>query len=165
MVRRGFSAPRARTGPTPIFKRRAGFFATTISAGTDGQVIFNLTVRETGTVYAVKVSMRAHGVSMAGGDLQWLDCFITASDNIGTFSPDWSVLQERETNNGFYVGGLAAVIQDFSGVGDKLEDKFRFRRLVDENSQLILSCQSRVISGTTRAVIVYGSIEYIIRTR
>ena len=69
-----FNKTFSQQGPTPIFKKRydALINAQVANNITNG-LIANITIRETGTIYALKLSMKATQVAGAVGDMQECD--------------------------------------------------------------------------------------------
>ena len=127
-------------------------------------LIDTLSFRETGTLYAVKISLKATQVAGAVGDLQELAIFCvvrTAAEAV----PDLTIDGNVDTLNGFFVGNLYPADGDFSGANDTITEKFRFRRKVDENDRLTLMASNLNIKGTGRTVDIQGALSAVIRTR
>ena len=76
LPRRGFGRNFASRGPTPIFKKRNEGFNISTAAST-GVILAAITLRETGTVYAVKLGLCVSGVIDGNtADYEVVDIFI-----------------------------------------------------------------------------------------
>ena len=152
-------------GPTPIFKKRYDTLVNTqISNNITNGRVAQIQLRETGTVYTVKVCMKATQVAAAVGDLQQCDLFVIVEPLAGIVT-DHTVEANVETDNGFYVGSLFPSDGDFSGANDYLLEKFRFRRKVDENMRITLVGTNLNKKGTGRSVDFNGTFCAVIRVR
>ncbi len=154
-------------GPSPIFKKR--FIGFSQSAGNQvNQNIVEMTFRETGTIYAVKLSFSMVSAGPTGADTQKMDFGLRVGSEVAITSavPDFSIPTQIETMNGFVVGSLMAQTEDInSPLKGWIDEKFRFRRKIDENDRIQLFGKSLVVNGSAQTMVVAGIMEVIIRTR
>ncbi len=161
-----FTRPVAR-GPTPIFKKRDEAFDVS-SAATNGVLLAQLQIRETGTVYAAKVGILSFPESGAAvGDFVRSDYYVDCIPNAGAAIPNLSSAIERETLNGFYVGSQlngSLSASNFINIIPIIE-KFRYRRKCDENSFVRLIARQTVVAGGDITIGYTGVFNIVIRTR
>ncbi len=167
MARGGFSKGSKFAGPQPIFKKRDEDFDVT-TAATDGVILGQATTRETGTIYAVKVGVYGQAqATFAAGDSQRIDLYVDCIPSAGASIPNLSIDVERETLNGFYVGSIW-MGKDADGTpitSVPIIEKFRFRRLCDENSLVRLLARAVLTSGSFSTTELTGVVNVVIRTR
>ena len=163
-------------GPSPIFKRRQISF-TSLVANSNPTEVAQIILKETCTVYAMKVNVLGYSVTPSGGDIQETMVFVRCAEPAGISTipnPTGVDASETETANGFYVGSLwtgqhnptAGGTQEHTGAGAGfIRDKYRYRRKCDRNTVLQLYADSIVREGTARSVRVVGFVEFILRIR
>ena len=150
--------------PTQVFKKRNNIFSTQVLANSNATLISEIVLRETGTVYAIKVSMFGQQLLPDAIDAVvnriWIRCVPAA-----TGLPDLTVAVELDTLNGFLVGSFLFVGADTSQAGHGLNEKFRFRRKCDENTLVQLIGQSTGTNGVARIVEWNGVMQAVIRVK
>ena len=165
-----------RRGPSPIFKRRFGLFVNALVNATT-TTVQAITMRETGTIYAVKVGMTftPQNATYADNDSMRVIYAITrtrAGSAVGTAL--LSNLIQTETIDGFIMGSKEVGFRRGSDASDgalplsvdnNVNEKYRFRRKTDENDVWNLVMRTAVVNGAARDVLVSGFIEYIVRSR
>ena len=166
MVGRSYNKYTKSAGPTPIFKKRNVFFDTTLTAGTTGQVIASVTVNETGTIYAAKVCLSAILVGGTTADATQMDVFVYKT-RAGGATPNLNSLAQRDTLEGFLVGTFLNARRDALDFKqtETMNEKFRFRRMVDAQDLIVMAAQLRQVGVTNRDVRCMGSLAYVIRVR
>ena len=132
--------------------------------------IAKIELRETGTIYAVKLSVSAFSSAANAGDIQELNMAIRCvAQGQDQFIPDFASITEIETINGFFVGNLwgqrGSDLGNFISTIGSMTEKFRFRRKCDENSFVQLFGDTVVRAGVARSMQVVGVMELIIRIR
>ncbi len=130
----------------------------------DATLLSEIVLRETGTIYSVKISLNGHHLSAVGADSQrmnlWVRCVPAA-----TGLPDLTAAVEIDTLNGFLVGSMYYDAASPSQSTRGINEKFRFRRKCDENSLLQLLGQSTSINGTGRSILTTGVMAAVIRVK
>jgi len=158
-------------GPSPIFKKRMFRFSTTVPNTTPVNIA-SIVLRETGTIYSVKIDMAIIN-TVTGSNVQELNFALRCVPQKELNSiPDFGVDQEIETINGFYVGSLWSSGVDAAS-GDThypqlkatLNEKYRFRRKCDENTRINLFADSVVRQGAAQSVQVFGMMYVVVRVR
>ncbi len=161
--RRNTSFANATRGPSQIFKKRNILFDTNLPVNSNATLIAEIVVDETATLYSAKVHISANSLASSGGDRQrvslWLRC-----TRAGASLPDFTVAVESDTINGFHVGMVWGTSTQGAEAG-QLREKFRFRRLCDENTLVQLIAQSTTVNGTGRAQDMTGSLALVLRVR
>ncbi len=155
------------TGPTPIFKKRHTSGNISFAPNTNGTVS-SLTVRETGTVYAVKISYIVDASDGNPQDTQNFEVYCHVKNPAGAAIVDLTDAAEVDGISGFLVENAGVMdAASVSGPGfHSFTQKFRFRRLVDEGDLLELIQRHRgVVRGTARNITYNFSLEWVIRTR
>ena len=151
--------------PTQVFKKRNNLFSTTVLNNANAVLISEIVMRETGTLYSVKISAYGEHVSGANLDVQRIELWCRCVPAV-TGLPDLTVAVEQDTMNGFYVG---QIVCDSGCIGAAAQmiptTKFRFRRKCDENSLLQLIAQSTDVGAVGRSVIVSGLMAAVIRVK
>ena len=151
--------------PAQVFKKRYDLAnGLLVLSNADAVLVNQIILNETGTVYAVKISLGGQYIGAAAGDGQIINLYVRCVPN-DTLLPDLTDSTELETMNGFYVGSLMFNKGTESNNITSMNTKFRFRRKCDQNSQLQLLAQSNNTNGTGRSVELSGIFEAIIRVR
>ena len=149
--------------PAQVFKKRHNLASTQIPINADATLLGEIVMRETGTIYALKISAVGNQIAGTGQDQQrimlWARCVPAV-----TGLPDLTSEVEMDTLNGFFVGQFV-LIGGQETSASKIEEKFRFRRKCDENSLIQLIGQSTSTNGTGRVVIVDTMMEAVIRMK
>ena len=157
------SARRRTRGPAQIFKKR--FLQINAGVATGSSNTANIVIRETGTVYAVRISGSIFHSNTAGG-----------------VNRVWVTLQKRASGSGIIALFSAAAVNIESGdilllkhgvvraditTGSVLnvDEKFRYRRKVDENTVLSVVSENSTTQGTSADSIFSLDIEVWIRVR
>ncbi len=83
----------------------------------------------------------------------------------GTNVPDLTVGNEIDTMNGFSPTVFTAGTLQSSGPANYLNEKFRFRRKCDDNTDINLLAQHTNTQGSGRVVNIIGLMQAIIRVR
>ncbi len=165
MVRRGFSKQIVSTGPAPIFKKRNTTGDIALATNTSG-TFSSITCRETGTVYSVKISCFGRQDAEVTGDTQVVDLYCHVKNPAGAAVVDLSVASQVDGLNGFFVGSLPVHTLSDGDMGISwINEKFRFRRLVDEGDLLELIGRNHLVSGGARTVRLFFTLSWVIRTR
>ena len=150
--------------PAQVFKKRNNIFSTIVLNNADATLVSEIVLRETGTIYSVKVSMGGQHQAPAGADTQIIRCWVRCVP-AATALPDLTAAVELDTMNGFHVGSFLYIGQtDHVNIGS-INEKFRFRRKCDENSLLQLLAQSTNTNGTGRSVEMTGTFTAVIRVK
>ena len=159
---RGFVAATPRV--SQIFKKRNDLINATIPSNADAFLLGTITLDETGTVYAVKVSVAGNHISGVSPDIQriilWIRC-VPANTGL----PDLTLNAEMDTINGFPIGLLHMQDGNPAAFQSAIDQKYRFRRKCDAGEELQLIGQSTNVNGAGRSVQVFGLLSAIIRTR
>ncbi len=150
--------------PAQVFKKRNLPFETTILSNAAGTLLAEIVLRETGTIYSVKVGMWGHAISQVAGDAQLIVVYVRCVP-AGTGLADLSINVEVDTMNGFYLGSFLFLDGLQGGVMNGLNEKFRFRRKCDENSLIQIIARSLNTSGTGRSIEWTGSMAAVIRVK
>ena len=149
--------------PAQVFKKRNNPYDTLVGSNADAVLLSEIVLRETGTIYSVKISAKAYSVS-ADGDSNvirlWIRC-VPAQTTL----PDLTAGVDLDTMNGFYVGQVDGSGADARTSSDFLQEKFRFRRKCDENSLLQLLAQSTNVRGAGQTVEIVGVMVAVIRVK
>ncbi len=150
--------------PAQVFKKRHDIFNTNVPTGADAFLLGEIDLRETGTIYALKVSFGAFGQAIVTADLQSIH-IVARCVPANTGLPDLTSPIELDTMNGFFVGSFL-----FGGNGTNafiinFNEKFRFRRKCDENSLIQIIAQSTSIAGTGRTIEFRGVLSAVIRVK
>ena len=148
-----------------IFKKREDRVSNTVASSSNATLIGSTVIQETGTVYAVKLSLALQHLGATTGDFQrivlWIRC-IPADTGL----PDLTDATEMETLNGFSPGCLFGVGPgSSSGPAVYMNEKFRFRRKCDRNTVIELLAESTLLNGTARVCDISGLMTTIIRLR
>ncbi len=159
---RNFVAARPRV--SQIFKKRNDLVTADIPINSNGTLIGNFTLNETGTLYAVKLSLHAFSEGGAAGDVQRILIWIRCAPP-GTSVPDLTNTAEMNNMNGFPAAALMAVGGFQSGLQCYLNEKFRYRRKCDDQTVVELFGQSTTVQGTGRVVNINGIMSAVIRMR
>jgi len=150
--------------PAQVFKKRNNIFQSAILSNANAVLVSELVMRETGTIYSVKISGWGVALGSVAGDHQhinlWVRCVPAA-----TGLPDLTVPVEIDTMNGFLVASLMYVGTTQPSTGQGLNEKFRFRRKCDENSLIQLLAQSVNTNGTGRTIEFGGVMAAVIRVK
>ncbi len=163
------SFPQRRTNsfvrrPAQIFKKRHSLDNITVPSNSNGTLLAEIQLTETGTVYAVKVSAKGIHVAGVSGDSQlirlWVRCVPFA-----TALPDLTAVGQLDTMNGFYVGSLYFSNGNNAGPDLAMTEKFRFRRKCDEDTLIQLIAQSFNYAGNGRSVEMVTTFVAINRVR
>ncbi len=151
-------------GPSQIFKKRYDLINTDIPINADATLLGTITLDETGTVYAIGLSLHAMSESGTSGDVQtirlWIRCVPA-----GTALPDLTANAEIDTLNGFTPVTLFGLGGAGGGIAQYVSQKYRFRRKCDEATLLQLLGQSSTTQGTGRVVNIAGTFSAIVRVR
>ncbi len=157
-----------RRGPSQIFKKRIIRFAANAINGSANELA-DITLTETGTIYAVKITVHGVGQSADGDDVQLISVFCRVVGEPGLTSiPNVSTPEQIETMNGFYVGSRTFAgkpVDVTPGTLPFIEEKFRFRRKVDAKQHVQLFTSSLVVDNAAQTVAMSGILEVIIRMR
>ncbi len=158
--------PKKQFGPSPIFKRRRTFGFADVSISTN-VTLSSLSVTETGTVYAVKLSTYAFGIGGVAGDVQELQLMIMVKSAAGAAIVDLTDSTQHDAVNGFLVGTFPCGEVSTSDMPVwHLTEKFRFRRKVDEGDFLeLIGRNNGASNGTNRAVRCRFALDWVIRVR
>ncbi len=153
-------------GPSPIFKRRRTFGSINIATATNATVS-SLSVTETGTVYAVKLSFWTSMISGVPGDVQELQLMIMVKSAAGASIVDLTDSTQHDAVNGFLVGLFPVGDTSSSDMPiTMLTEKYRFRRKVDEGDFLELIGRNSVnVQGAARTINVRFALDWVIRVR
>ena len=162
--RGGNRFPARQASPSQIFKKRNDLLNVDIPINSDATLLGTITLDETGTLYALKVSLFAFGEGGTNSDMQrvtiWARCVPA-----GTALPDLTTNQEMDTINGFPVKSLAVLGLAVPGPYQAVDTKFRFRRKCDANMLIQLIGQHTNVQGTGRVVNISGLMTAIYRVR
>ena len=149
--------------PAQVFKKRNVLATIQIPINSNATLLNEIVLRETGTIYSVKVAAVANQIAGTGQDMQRINLWIRCVPAV-TGLPDLTSQVELDTMNGFYVGMFVLIGGQETGASRILE-KFRFRRKCDENSLIQLIGQSTSTNGTGRVVIVDTTVTAVIRMK
>ena len=150
--------------PSQIFKKRNELINLDVPINSNATLLASISLQETGTVYAIILSVLAFQEAGASADVQrvtlWVRC--VPAD---TALPDLTDTQELDTINGFSPKTLHTI--STNGIGDlgALHQKFRFRRKCDSNMQVELIAQHTNTQGTGRVVNMTGLMTVVLRVR
>ncbi len=160
--RRTFSSRGVR--PAQVFKKRHNRYNTTVVTGSNATLLSEIVLRETGTIYSVKISAFTIAISAVAGDVGRLDLWVRCVPAATTL-PDFTSAVVEDTVNGFFVGTIYGT--DVIGGMHSLIDsvKFRFRRKCDENTLLQLIATSQISNGVGRSNIISGMMAAVIRVK
>ena len=150
--------------PAQVFKKRNIAFETTILNNASATLLAEIVLRETGTIYSIKIGMQGHQISGSAGDGQLIIVYCRCVP-AGTGLPDLTVNVEVDTMNGFYVGSYLFLDGVQAAMANGLNEKFRFRRKCDENSLIQVIARSLGTAGTGRSIEWTGSIAAVIRVK
>ena len=161
-VNRGRTFTAGRVRPAQVFKKRNNVWNTAVATGSNATLLSEIVLRETGTIYSVKLSFGGLHQSAVAGDAQvirvWVRC-VPASTGL----PNLNTAVELDTMNGFFVGTFI-----FIGTENRarwFNEKFRFRRKCDENSLIQVLAESSSFNGTGRVVELTGTTAVVIRVK
>ena len=162
-----------------MFKKRFVTMAKSV-ANSVPSVIGKITIAETCTIVAAKVSVAGWTTSGTPGRVQEVRLFLFCKSRSATDEqPDPSTVAtghgtiieypQIDGMNGFYVGSLFATSISATGHSNQLkpyiEEKFRFKRKCDRNDDVFLSGHSIVREGSTETVKVAGAMVLTLQTR
>ncbi len=166
-------------GPTAIFKKRFSSFSKVVT-NTTPVVVSKITLAETATIYAVKVSLIGLGLSTTAEDVQEVRLFVECVEGPNVAVPDPLVVGddpdfvehvEIDPMNGFYLGSLF-VRGNAGGTQDQrmevpswISEKFRFRRKCDRRSEIRIIADSIVRAQAAQSVVVSGGMQIVTRVR
>ena len=150
--------------PAQVFKKRNNIFLSPVLDNADAVLMSEIVLRETGTIYSVKVSFWGMALGSVAGDHQRINVWVRCVPAV-TGLPDLTSSVELDTMNGFFVGSFTftGVVQPSTGQG--INEKFRFRRKCDENSLVQLLAQSTSTNGMGRTVEIGGVMAVVIRVK
>ena len=158
------SAGRAIVRPSQIFKKRNDLINVDVPINADAVLLGTITLQETGTLYAVKLSLRAIAEASAIVDGQrvmiWVRC-VPANTGL----PDLTLNSDMDTINGFPAALLYCFGVNQDNPSSYLNEKFRFRRKCDAATELQLLAQHTNTQGTGRVVHIAGLMSAILRVR
>ncbi len=157
-------AGRAIVRPSQIFKKRHDLVNSDVPINSNATLIGNINIRETGTVYAVKLSLHAFPEAGTNPDIQRVAIYVRCVPE-GTGLPDLTVENEIDTLNGF--NAVVFHPGSTSSVGNRqfINEKFRYRRKCDDNTDVQLIAQHTNTQGTGRVVNITGLFSAIVRVR
>ncbi len=162
-----FSGTRSRViAPrvSQIFKKRNDLINTSVPINSNATLLGSVVLQETGTLYAITVSLYTLSVDAIAGDIQrivlWVRCVPS-----GATLPDFTDNAVMDTTNGFSLATLIGVAENAGGNQSYVNEKFRYRRKCDDATIIQLIAQSTTISGTGRVQDVSGHFSAIIRMR
>ncbi len=150
--------------PTQVFKKRNNVFATSVPSNADATLLSEIVLRETGTIYSVKISCNGNYLSAAAGDAQRINIWVRCVPAV-TALPDLTAAVELDTMNGFLVASFMYTFEANERSIQGINEKFRFRRKCDENSLLQLLAQSTNTQGTGRVIEMQGVMAAVIRVK
>ena len=151
--------------PAQVFKKRNNLFGgATVLSNADAVLISEIVLRETGTIYAIKISSVGIALASVSGDHQLIRLWVRCVPAV-TPLPDLTSAVELDTMNGFLVGAYLFSQPGQPGTGQTVNEKFRFRRKCDENSLLQLLAQSTNTNGSGRTVELSGVMSAVIRVK
>ena len=153
----------ARRGPDQIFKKR--FLQINSFVGSGGSATNNIIFRETGTIYAVKLVGSIWHDNVAGGvNRVWLSVQHrrAGSGVVLLFSAPAVDVETAELLLAKH-GIVRADLIDHSTLD--IDEKFRFRRKVDESSVLSLVAESSTTQGTATSSAFSIDLECWLRVR
>jgi len=162
--RGGTRFPARNTSPSQIFKKRNDLIDQDVPINSNGTLCGQITLTETGTLYAVKLSIHAFGEVSLDFDRQRVAMWIRCVPN-DTAIPDLTDVFELDTINGFSPIVFSVGRPDNDGVHTFLNEKFRYRRKCDANMELQLLAQHTNEQGVGRVVNITGIMTAIIRSR
>ncbi len=161
--RRTSSTPRG-VRPAQVFKKRNNKANISIPNNSNATLLSEIVLRETGTIYSVKIGIGTNLTNGADGDVQELDLWCRCA-RAGASLPDFSIAVEADTINGFYIGTLSVTNHEGNPNAHITGEKFRFRRKCDENSLLQIIGVSTNIAGTGKSVETFVNTAVVIRVR
>ncbi len=154
----------ANLSPSQIFKKRTDLINLDIPINSNATLLATVNIRETGTVYAVKLSLQGFAEGSLTVDAQRIMIYVRCVPE-GTNLPDLTVENEIDTLNGFFVCLLLCTGVNQQAVSQYLNQKFRFRRKCDDNTDIQLIAQHTNTQGTGRVVNITGQMQVIVRVR
>ena len=157
----GRSVPRV----SQIFKKRSILFDQDVPINSNGTLVATIQLQETGTLYAIKLSLTCDSNAGTGGDNQRITLWVRCAP-ADSAVPDFTDSEEQQTLNGFSPATLFGVAQANLGIAATyLNEKFRFRRKCDRLTEVELFAQSTTVRGTGRVCTLSGLMQLIIRMR
>ncbi len=159
---RSFSAGRPRV--SQIFKKRNVLINADVTINADAVLLGTIAIRETGTIYAVKLSLHAFAEGGATVDGQRVIIWLRCVPN-NTTLPDLTAGDDMDTINGFPAALLYCGGANQDNPSSYLNEKFRFRRKADDNFDVELLGQHTNVQGAGRVVNVVGIMSVIVRVR
>ena len=160
----GFRSGARSVRPAQVFKKRNNISLINVLSNADAILVNEIVLRETGTIYSVKLDIHGEHLSGVAGDTQKVNLWIRCVPAV-TALPDLTAAVELDTMNGFFVGTLNIADGDDTNPNSKLREKFRFRRKCDENSLVQVLAQSTALAGTGRTVRVASTFVAVIRMK
>ena len=157
---RGTAVPRT----SQIFKKRHDLINVDIPINADATLLGTITMQETGTIYAIKLSLHCFAEAPATTDAQRVMIWVRCVPD-GTALPDLTDNGQMDTLNGFPAALLMGLATNGIAAASYLNEKFRFRRKCDDNSLIQLIGQHTNTQGTGRVCNITGLMEAIIRVR
>ena len=154
---------RPNVGPSQLFKKRTVQLNTNVGSGASANQ--SITVRETGTVYAVKVTGSIWHDNVAGGvNRVWLSLQHRRS-GAGIVALASANVADVDTVSMLLIrhGIVRADLIDQSVI--HIDEKYRWRRKVDENSALTVVMENSTTQGTATSSIFSILVEVWIRVR
>ncbi len=158
------SARRTRArGPSQIFKKRWLNVNTFVGSGANAQSQF--TMRETGTIYAVRISGSVWHSNTAGGVNRWWASLQHIKGNSATTKLFAASDVNIESTDFLLLGHgiVRADLIDESVV--RIEEKYRWRRKVDESETIVLLMENSTTQGTSADTAFSLAIEMWVRVR
>ena len=150
--------------PAQVFKKRNNLFDTSVPNNSNATLLSEIVLRETGTIYSIKIGCTGIQISGTGQDTQRIELWCRCVPATTTL-PDFTVGVVQDTINGFFVGTLTFVGGLLASWNNIPNIKFRFRRKCDENSLVQLIAQSSPTQGTGRTVEIAGLMAAVIRVK
>ncbi len=146
-----------------FLKKRNDLLNVDIPINSDATLIGSIVFAETGTLYAVKLSLAGLAENGALADWQRVCIWLRVVPG-NTALPDLTANLDMDTINGFPAKCLA-IRGNLDGPSTTLDIKFRYRRKVDDGEVLQVIGQHTNVQGTGRVVNIIGLMTAIVRMR